>query len=294
MSYDIAGAIQQEAQQSVALVPCSTCGRNFNKKALDRHAPICQKNATKKPKKLGEAAKKSQERAAEIAAKQQTSSTGLPGKKANIQIKSSTSASGGGKGDWRSKREDMMATIKYAREADRAQKLGTAMPDAPVLKTDPYADYIQCSYCERKFSAEAAKRHIEFCKKQAARKPNVKPGVAAAAAKQNKRVLYQPPKLKKNTSSTGVGGGGSPNMVRRNSNLGRNSVNSNKPTAASSSKYGIKNSLEKHESTRPPPVRFSKPSSKASPALPSNCRSCKIEYPVDWAKFCPNCGQKRI
>lgn len=291
MSYDIAGAIQLE-QQQVSLVPCHTCGRNFNKKALDRHAPICQKNQAKKPPKLGAMARKSQQKVAEIAAKQQNSAPGsLPGKKANIQITSSKAT-----GDWRSKREDMIATMKYARQADRAAKLGGPMPDAPVLQNDPYADYVKCNYCDRKFAEESSKRHIEFCKMQSSRRPSVKPGVQAAAAKQNKRVLYQPPKLKKKTS---VGGSASPkvsspSMARRSTGAvnERNAVNDRNPnraTAASSSKYGIKSSLQKHETTKPPPVRFSKPTQ----ALPSNCRSCSIEYPVDWAKFCPNCGQKR-
>jgi hypothetical protein len=30
---------------------CGTCGRNFNAESLARHAPICQKNASKKPRK---------------------------------------------------------------------------------------------------------------------------------------------------------------------------------------------------------------------------------------------------
>jgi len=289
MSYDIAGAIQME-QQQVSLVPCHTCGRNFNKKALDRHAPVCQKNQAKKPAKLGAMARKSQQKVAEVAAKQQSTS-GLPGKKANIQITSSKAT-----GDWRSKREDMIATMKYARQADRAAKLGGPMPDAPVLQNDPYADYVLCNYCDRKFAEDSSKRHIEFCKMQASRRPSVKPGVQAAAAKQNKRVLYQPPKLKKKAS---VGGSASPkisspSMARRSSGAvaERNSVNDRNPsraTAASSSRYGIKSSLQKHETTKPPPAR----SSKQTQALPSNCRSCSIEYPVDWAKFCPNCGQKR-
>merc|ERR1712131_321725 len=33
------------------LVACGTCGRNFNQDALTRHAPICKKNAKKKPRK---------------------------------------------------------------------------------------------------------------------------------------------------------------------------------------------------------------------------------------------------
>ena len=31
--------------------PCDTCGRNFNPESLVRHAPICAKNAAKKPRK---------------------------------------------------------------------------------------------------------------------------------------------------------------------------------------------------------------------------------------------------
>ena len=33
------------------LTSCRTCGRNFNPESLARHAPICAKNAKKKPRK---------------------------------------------------------------------------------------------------------------------------------------------------------------------------------------------------------------------------------------------------
>uniref|UniRef100_A0A3B3QM61 Zinc finger C2HC domain-containing protein 1A n=1 Tax=Paramormyrops kingsleyae TaxID=1676925 RepID=A0A3B3QM61_9TELE len=40
-------------------------------------------------------------------------------------------------------------------------------------------DYIQCPYCQRRFSENAADRHIKFCKEQAARMPNKGKVVAA-------------------------------------------------------------------------------------------------------------------
>merc|ERR1719458_2029508 len=35
-----------------ALFPCPSCGRTFLQKALERHANICQKNQTKKPRQV--------------------------------------------------------------------------------------------------------------------------------------------------------------------------------------------------------------------------------------------------
>lgn len=35
-----------------------------------------------------------------------------------------------------------------------------------------FVDYIQCPYCQRRFNENAADRHINFCREQAARMPN--------------------------------------------------------------------------------------------------------------------------
>ena len=63
------------------------------------------------------------------------------------------------KGNWRSKHENLIATLKAAR--------GQGPAVAPMI--DP--GYVECPYCARNFNEHAAERHIPFCKEQSARIP---------------------------------------------------------------------------------------------------------------------------
>ena len=126
---------------NMRLLPCGVCGRNFNEKALQRHQPICQKSQNKKPRKIYNPTKKDLSHLQNNSQPQPIPKKSFSSRKYEEPIQTKNS-----KPDWRSKREDMIKQIRYAREADRAQKLGLEMPDAPQLAHDPTSDYTQCPY----------------------------------------------------------------------------------------------------------------------------------------------------
>ncbi|NXR10518.1 ZC21A protein, partial [Semnornis frantzii] len=58
-------------------------------------------------------------------------------------------------------------------------------------------DYIQCPYCQRRFNENAADRHINFCKEQAARITNKGKLAADPKGKLPTRTQYKPAAAKK-------------------------------------------------------------------------------------------------
>ncbi|NXT95101.1 ZC21A protein, partial [Anhinga rufa] len=58
-------------------------------------------------------------------------------------------------------------------------------------------DYIQCPYCQRRFNENAADRHINFCKEQAARITNKGKLAADTKGKLPTRTQYKPAAVKK-------------------------------------------------------------------------------------------------
>uniref|UniRef100_A0A0M3IM51 C2H2-type domain-containing protein n=1 Tax=Ascaris lumbricoides TaxID=6252 RepID=A0A0M3IM51_ASCLU len=63
-------------------------------------------------------------------------------------------------------------------QVDYALKTGTPLPPPP--KTSLPKDYVQCEYCGRNFNANAAERHIPFCRDQYERKGLMKVNAHAA------------------------------------------------------------------------------------------------------------------
>nr|XP_006009155.2 PREDICTED: zinc finger C2HC domain-containing protein 1A-like [Latimeria chalumnae] len=135
------------------LVPCNICGRTFFLTPLKKHIPICQKVVTKK-RKVFDSSKQRAE-GTEIPAVKPLKPRPEPPKKAS---------------NWRKKHEDFIATIRAAKGVTQAMKEGGPLPPPPPPTYDP--DYVQCPYCQRRFNENAAERHINFCKEQAARIPN--------------------------------------------------------------------------------------------------------------------------
>uniref|UniRef100_H2S7S3 Zinc finger C2HC domain-containing protein 1A n=1 Tax=Takifugu rubripes TaxID=31033 RepID=H2S7S3_TAKRU len=71
--------------------------------------------------------------------------------------------------NWRKKHDDFIATIRAAKSVAHIIKDGGPLPPPPPPTYDP--DYIQCPCCQRRFNENAAERHIKFCQEQAARMP---------------------------------------------------------------------------------------------------------------------------
>ena len=70
----------------------------------------------------------------------------------------------GKKADWRKKREEFIAVLRAAKEAQRHIAAGGKISDLPPPPPMDTSDYIRCPHCGRKFSESAADRHIPKCK----------------------------------------------------------------------------------------------------------------------------------
>ncbi|TKC35609.1 hypothetical protein EI555_007254, partial [Monodon monoceros] len=135
------------------LLPCRICGRTFFPVALKKHGPICQKTATKKRKTFDSSRQRAE--GTDIPTVKPLKPRPEPPKKPS---------------NWRRKHEEFIATIRAAKGLGQALKEGGKLPPPPPPSYDP--DYIQCPYCQRRFNENAADRHINFCKEQAARISN--------------------------------------------------------------------------------------------------------------------------
>ncbi|XP_060055825.1 zinc finger C2HC domain-containing protein 1A isoform X1 [Erinaceus europaeus] len=163
------------------LLPCKICGRTFFPVALKKHGPICQKTATKKRKTFDSSRQRAE--GTDIPTVKPLKPRPEPPKKPS---------------NWRRKHEEFIATIRAAKGLDQALKEGGKLPPPPPPSYDP--DYIQCPYCQRRFNENAADRHINFCKEQAARISNKSKFSADVKGKPAPRTQYKPPAIKKSNS----------------------------------------------------------------------------------------------
>ncbi|KAF5926339.1 hypothetical protein HPG69_011470 [Diceros bicornis minor] len=163
------------------LLPCKICGRTFFPVALKKHGPICQKTATKKRKTFDSSRQRAE--GTDIPTVRPLKPRPEPPKKPS---------------NWRRKHEEFIATIRAAKGLDQALKEGGKLPPPPPPSYDP--DYIQCPYCQRRFNENAADRHINFCKEQAARISNKGKFSTDTKGKAPSRTQYKAPALKKSNS----------------------------------------------------------------------------------------------
>uniref|UniRef100_F7DH85 Zinc finger C2HC domain-containing protein 1A n=2 Tax=Monodelphis domestica TaxID=13616 RepID=F7DH85_MONDO len=163
------------------LLPCKICGRTFFPVALKKHGPICQKTATKKRKAFD-------------SSRQRAEGTDIP----TVKPLKPRPEPPKKQSNWRRKHEEFIATIRAAKGLDQALKEGGKLPPPPPPSYDP--DYIQCPYCQRRFNENAADRHINFCKEQAARISNKGKFSTDTKGKSTSRAQYKPPAFKKTNS----------------------------------------------------------------------------------------------
>ncbi|KAI1889046.1 hypothetical protein AGOR_G00175020 [Albula goreensis] len=170
-------------------IPCKICGRSFFSSVLKKHVPICQKSAAKKRKVFDSSRQRAE--GTDI-----TTVKPLKPKLHSTSSKSDKPEPPKKPSNWRRKHEEFIATIRAAKGLTQAMKDGGPLPPPPPPSYDP--DYIQCPYCQRRFSENAADRHIKFCKEQAARISNKGKFPGEAKGKLPARSQqYKPPSLKK-------------------------------------------------------------------------------------------------
>lgn len=307
------------------LLPCKICGRTFFPVALKKHGPICQKTATKKRKTFDSSRQRAE--GTDIPTVKPLKPRPEPPKKPS---------------NWRRKHEEFIATIRAAKGLDQALKEGGKLPPPPPPSYDP--DYIQCPYCQRRFNENAADRHINFCKEQAARISNKGKFSTDTKGKPTSRTQYKPPALKKSnspgTTSSGssrlpqpsgtsktVVGTPSGKVPSVSSSLGNKlqslspshkaiatpqaganikSRNSTPPSLARNSASGVLTNKRKtytDSSIARPDVDYGSSlnggnikgiEGNSSGHLPKFCHECGTKYPVEWAKYCCECGIRRM
>ncbi|XP_069076496.1 zinc finger C2HC domain-containing protein 1A isoform X4 [Pleurodeles waltl] len=195
------GLEEEDTFQEKELIPCKNCGRTFFPATLKKHVPICQKAAVKKRKTFD-------------SSRQRAEGTDIP----TVKPLKPRPEPPKKQSNWRRKHEEFIATIRAAKGVDKILKVGGELPPPPPPSYDP--DYVQCPYCQRRFSENAADRHISFCKEQAARITNKSKLATDTKAKPAPRTQYKPPSLKKTNSPTIVTSASS--RLPQPSSLGRN------------------------------------------------------------------------
>ncbi|XP_030071596.1 zinc finger C2HC domain-containing protein 1A isoform X2 [Microcaecilia unicolor] len=212
-------SVQQEQ-----LLPCKICGRTFFHSTLKKHIPICQKMVTKKRKTFDS----SRQRA------EGTDITTVKPVKPRVEPPKKPS-------NWRRKHEEFLATMRAVKGLGKSLKEGGELPPPPPPSYDP--DYIQCPFCQRRFNENAAERHINFCKEQAARINNKSKLSVDTKGKTPARTQYKPPALKKTNPSGLVPAASS--RLPQPSNFGKATagvLTSNVPASGGSAGYKLQNS----------------------------------------------------
>uniref|UniRef100_A0A3Q2NV59 Zinc finger C2HC domain-containing protein 1A n=1 Tax=Fundulus heteroclitus TaxID=8078 RepID=A0A3Q2NV59_FUNHE len=306
-----------DAPPAEELSQCKICKRFFFPKVLAKHGKICQKTATKRRKVFD-------------SSRQRAEGTDISTLKP-IKPKSQSSAASHKAeppkkpSNWRKKHEDFIATIRAAKAATQVVKDGGPLPPPPPPSYDP--DYIQCPYCQRRFNENAADRHIKFCQEQAARLPNKsKPG---DAKKTPSRTLSKPPApapVKKATPPAATAIPSASSRLPQRSALGQStgipsskansagSIRSN-PSGLSSPPSGVGTKTRAgnlgYGCVRNSTSGIGANKKKADTHAYRNdvdgrhdvdnggmkskfCHACGTQYPVDSAKFCCECGVRRM
>ncbi|WKY14114.1 hypothetical protein Q1695_000010 [Nippostrongylus brasiliensis] len=70
--------------------------------------------------------------------------------------------------NWKERHETFIDAVSSSKKVDYAIKTGAPLPPPP--RTAVPSDYVQCDYCGRNFSENAAERHIPFCREQSSRR----------------------------------------------------------------------------------------------------------------------------
>lgn len=123
---------------------CRYCNRGFAPDRLRRHEGVCLAGKRRKVKVFHS---EKQRVSGEALAVRQAGRKGKP------------------KSRWRRQHEEFLGAIRYARRIARAQAAGLDIRLLPAPAVSSHTeDYVQCPFCDRRFSQNAAERHIPKCR----------------------------------------------------------------------------------------------------------------------------------
>uniref|UniRef100_A0A3Q3WBZ6 Zinc finger C2HC domain-containing protein 1A n=1 Tax=Mola mola TaxID=94237 RepID=A0A3Q3WBZ6_MOLML len=247
-----------------------------------KHAKICQKSATKKRKVFDSSRQRAD--GSDIPTLKPLKPKPEPPKKPS---------------NWRQKHEDFIATIRAAKVVSQVIKDGGPLPPPPPPSYNP--DYIQCSYCQRRFNENAADRHIKFCKEQAARMPSK--SKLGDVKKPPARTQCKPTPVKKTNLPVVSAIPSASSRLPQRSGLAQptgevSKVSDNLSSIISADKkltisclpICLTNSVDIVRNDDDDAVN-----EVGNGGMKSKfCHACGTKYPVESAKFCCECGIRRM
>ncbi|XP_033632902.1 DNA ligase 1-like [Asterias rubens] len=139
----------EDARADLNLRECPICGRNFNADRLAKHAKVCKKTATKKPRKVFDTRKHRAE-GTDLDNYQPSE------KERNYKPKK--------KSNWRESHNQLVQAVQDARKVQNHLAKGGDLRDLPPPRAAVNSDYTQCPHCQRRFDPTVAERHIPKCK----------------------------------------------------------------------------------------------------------------------------------
>ncbi|KAG8448948.1 hypothetical protein GDO86_015859 [Hymenochirus boettgeri] len=142
-------SLPSSTPDSMKLVPCQLCGRQFLVHRLEKHTGVCEK-LQKRSRKVFDS---SQARAKGTDLEQFLQTKG----------KRQTQGPKAPSSNWRQKHESFQRTIHQAREVQQVIARGGKLSDLPPPPPEENPDYVPCPHCSRRFAPRAAERHIPKC-----------------------------------------------------------------------------------------------------------------------------------
>ena len=145
-----AASFSETQQDSMDLVPCPNCGRNFASNRIQKHHTVCVKTQSKTRKVFD-------------SGKQRVQGTEAA-KHYRPWLKNKQQQHIPPKSNWRQQHEDFIKSVRAARQVTKHMAEGGKASDLPPPPPSINPDYVFCDYCQRRFNPEVAERHIPKCR----------------------------------------------------------------------------------------------------------------------------------
>ncbi|XP_063917805.1 uncharacterized protein LOC135133350 isoform X2 [Zophobas morio] len=172
------------------LIPCSTCGRTFLSQPLKKHAPVCEKNASKKRKVFD-------------SLKQRVEGTDLAQfhQKSYLKRQDSTPKTAEKPkraSHWEENHRKLVDAIRCAKGVPR--DMSPAKPKVQAASSTQLNE--RCPHCDRQFGPKAFDRHVEWCKEHQTRIQKSPANILLAKERLEARTKYKVPPLTKPKRTT--------------------------------------------------------------------------------------------
>ncbi|KAI8809555.1 hypothetical protein BJ742DRAFT_227861 [Cladochytrium replicatum] len=217
-SQDLPSAPDDEEQNNyagdVVRIPCQLCGRKFAEDRLSVHIKACK--VASKTRKVFDAGKArvrgtDLEKYTEIRKQKNPAAETIKLKVTIYQAVSYTKlTTSEQKSNWRAKHQNFIQMVRAARDPNAKDSNSDNLNNHGGF--DPYADYVQCEHCGRRFNEDSAKRHIPVCASAKAKQRFTSPQKTSIMGSQSsvspreqparkdemlkKRIGFKPPKPK--------------------------------------------------------------------------------------------------